>query len=235
MVTTDLNALLGVAIKTARSVLGISQEELAERAGLHRTYVSDVERGARNPSIASIAKLAQALKLSVAALFDRAGNGQASTDVVEILLVEDNPHDVALTTRAFAKAGITNRLHVVVDGVEALDFLFATGSYSHRWEDRHPKVILLDLGLPKINGLEVLRRIKIDQRTRQIPIVVLTASSCDHDMEKCRRLGAETYIVKPLDFQSLSGVTARLNLAWVLVKPSGAISAQPPEGILHRR
>jgi transcriptional regulator with XRE-family HTH domain len=90
MVAADLKALLGVAIKTERSVLGISQEKLAERAGLHRTYVSDVERGARNPSIASIEKLAQALKLSVSALFERASNGRGSRDVVEILQVEDD-------------------------------------------------------------------------------------------------------------------------------------------------
>ena len=235
MVTTELKALLGVAIKTERSVLGISQEELAARAGLHRTYVSDVERGARNPSIASIAKLAQALKLSVSALFDRAGNGHGSTDVVEILLVEDNPQDVELTTRAFEKAGITNQLHVVDDGVEALDFLFATGSYAHRWEDRHPKVILLDLDLPRLDGLEVLRRIKTDQRTRQIPVVVLTGSNRNRDIDECKRLGAETYIVKPVDFQNLSEVTTRLNFAWVLVKPNGALSAQPNESILDRR
>ena len=160
MVTTELKALLGVAIKTERSVLGISQEELAERAGLHRTYVSDVERGARNPSIASVEKLARALQISVSRLFEQATDADRAKQLVEILLVEDDPHDVDLTTRAFEKAGITNPLHVVCDGVEALDFLFATGSYAHRWEDRHPKVILLDLNLPKINGLEVLRRIK---------------------------------------------------------------------------
>jgi CheY-like chemotaxis protein len=235
MATADLKTLLGTAIKTERSQLGISQEELANRAGLHRTYVSDVERGVRNPSIASIEKLAEALKLSVSALFERAINGRGSRDVVEILLVEDDPQDVKLTMRAFEKAQITNPLHVVRDGVEALDFLFATGSHAHRSEDGHPKVILLDLNLPKINGLEVLRRIKADQRTRHIPVIVLTVSNRDRDINECRRLGAETYIVKPVDFQNFSEVTPRLSLAWVLVKPNGTRSAQPTKGIFNRR
>lgn len=217
MVTTDLKAFLGVTIKTERSVLGISQEELAARAGLHRTYVSDVERGARNPSIASVEKLAEALQLSVAALFERAGNSRGSRDAVEILLVEDDPQDVALTTRAFQRARISNPLHVVGDGDEALDFLFATGSYAHRL-DRQPKVILLDLNLPKTNSLEVLRRIKADQRTQNIPVVVLTVSDRDRNIPECRRLGAETYIVKPVDFQNFSEVTSNLSLAWTLVK-----------------
>jgi two-component system, response regulator len=220
MATIDLKALLGMAIKTERCVLGFSQEELAERASLHRTYVSDVERGARNPSIASIEKLAQALKLSVSALFQRAGNGARSSEFVEILLVEDNPQDVELTTRAFKKARITNPLHVVRDGVEALDFLFGTGAYQHRAFAALPQIILLDLNLPKKSGLEVLRRIKADKLTRDIDVIVLTVSTRDRDMAECRRLGVETYIVKPVGFQKFSEVTSNLNLAWTLVKPA---------------
>jgi CheY-like chemotaxis protein/DNA-binding Xre family transcriptional regulator len=220
MVATHLKALLGAAIKTERSTLGISQEELAERAGLHRTYVSDLERGARNPSVESVEKLAKALDLSVSTLFERASNDGGARDVVEILLVEDDPQDVKLTMRAFEKAHIANPVHVVSDGVEALDFLFATGSYAHRWEDRHPKVILLDLNLPKISGLEVLRRIKADQRTRHIPVIILTISNRDRDINESRRLGAEAYIVKPVEFQNLSKITPRLSLAWMLVKPN---------------
>jgi len=222
MATIDLKALLGMAIKTERCVLGFSQEELAERAGLHRTYVSDVERGARNPSIASIEKLAQALKLSVAALFQRAGNGGRLSEFVEILLVEDNPQDVELTTRAFAKARITNPLHVVGDGVEALDFLFGTGAYQHRAYTALPQIILLDLNLPKKSGLEVLRQIKGDKLTRDIDVIVLTVSTRDRDMAECRRLGVETYIIKPVGFQKFSEVTSNLNLGWTLVKPARA-------------
>jgi CheY-like chemotaxis protein len=231
MVIADLKALLGVAIKTERSVLGISQEELAERAGLHRTYVSDVERGARNPSIASIEKLARALELSVSALFDRASNAHGSRDLMEILLVEDNPRDVQLTIRAFEKARMANPLHVVSDGAAALDFLFATGPYTSRSKVSQPQVILLDLNLPKKSGLDVLREIKGDKRTKHIPVIILTVSNRDRDINECRRLGAETYIVKPLDFWSFSKVTARLSLAWVLVKPNGKRSTQPAGGV----
>ncbi len=219
MIAADLKTLLGATIKTERSGLGFSQEELAERAGLHRTYVSDVERGVRNPSIESIEKLAQALRVSVSALFRKVSIGHGSRDVVDILLVEDDPHDVELTTRAFQKARITNPVYVVRDGIEALDFLFATGSYAHRWEDRQPKIILLDLNLPRLNGFEVLRRIKADQRTRKIPVIILTVSNRDRDIAECRRLGARTYIIKPVGFQNFSEVTSSLSLAWTLVKP----------------
>ena len=235
MIASDLQALLGATIKTERSALGISQEELAERAGLHRTYVSDVERGARNPSIASIEKLARALKVSLSALFGRAINGRGARDVVEILLVEDDPHDVKLTMRAFEKAQITNPVHVARDGAEALDFLFATGPFAHRGEDRQPKVILLDLNLPKITGVEVLRRIKADTRTRSIPVIILTASDRDRDIKECRRLGADSYIVKPVRFQNFCEVTPRLSLAWVLIKANGTRSAQPTKGASNRR
>ena len=221
MAVLDIKALLGIAIKTERRGLGISQEDLAERAGLHRTYISDVERGVRNPSIGSVEKLARALQIPVSKLFEQARGANEAKQLVEILLVEDNPRDVKLTLRAFAKAQITNPLHVVSDGAEALDFLFATGSYAHRWEDCQPKVILLDLNLPKISGLEVLRRIKADQRTQHIPVVILTISNRDRDINESRRLGAEAYIVKPVEFQNFSKITPRLSLAWMLVKPNG--------------
>src|SRR6266436_1790851 len=110
MATIDLKTLLGKAIKTQRASLGISQEELAYRAGLHRTYISDLERGARNPSLESVQKLAQALDLSVPALFEKATNGR--NQLVEILIVEDNPRDAELTMRAFEKARLTNPTHV---------------------------------------------------------------------------------------------------------------------------
>ena len=234
MIISDLKALLGIAIKTERCALGISQEKLAERAGLHRTYVSDVERGARNPSIGSVEKLARALQISVSKLFGQAAGADGTKQLVEILLVEDNPRDVKLTQRAFQKAQITNPLRVVGDGAAALDFLFATGSYAYRGNDEHPRVILLDLNLPGISGLEVLRRIKGDPRTQDIPVIILTVSNRDRDIDECRRLGAETYIVKPLGFQKFSEVTPRLRLAWVLVKPNGTLSAQPRESIFDQ-
>jgi two-component system response regulator len=235
MIEADLKVHLGIAIRTERSKLGISQEELAARAGLHRTYVSHIERGIRNLSIGSIEKLAQALKVSVPALFGQASNGRKSTESVEILLVEDNSRDVELTTRAFKKARLTNPIHVAQDGVEALEFLFATGRYAGRKEIPLPEVILLDLNLPGKSGIEVLRQVKADQRTRHIAVVVLTVSNRNRDINECRRLGAETYIVKPVDFQNFSEVTTRLSLSWVLIKPNGAFSAQPRGGILNQR
>jgi CheY-like chemotaxis protein len=215
----DPKTLLGAAIKAERCALGISQEGLAYRAGLHRTYISDVERGARNPSIANIEKLANALQVSVSTLFEQAGNGSQAKQLVEILLVEDNPRDVQLTLRGFAKAKITNPVHVVRDGVEALDFIFATGPYTHRRNAHAPQIILLDLNLPKKSGIEVLEQIKANETTRNIPVIVLTTSNRSRDIAECRRRGAVACIVKPVGFQSFSEVTPRLSLAWALVKP----------------
>jgi len=215
MATIDFKTLLGMAIKTQRASLGISQEELAHRAGLHRTYVSDLERGARNPSIESIEKLAGALQVSVSNLFEGVGNGSSSRQMEEILLVQDNPRDVDLTIRAFKKANITNPLNVARDGEEALDLVFAD---ANRGNLRRTLLILLDLNLPKISGLEFLRRIKAAEQTQDIPVIILTLSIRDRDVAECRKLGVENYIVKPVDFQNFSEVTARSGLAWTLGK-----------------
>ena len=215
MATIDLKTLLGMAIKTQRASLGISQEELAHRAGLHRTYVSDLERGARNPSIESIEKLAGALQVSVSKLFESFGNGSGSQQMVEILLVQDNPRDVDLTIRAFKKANITNPLNVARDGEGALDSVFAN---ANRGNLRRTLLILLDLNLPKISGLEFLRRIKAAEQTQDIPVIILTLSTRDRDIAECRKLGVENYIVKPVDFQNFSEVTVRFGLGWTLGK-----------------
>ena len=219
MTIGDLKRLFGTAIRSKRSELGISQEELADRAGLHRTYVSDVERGARNLSLESIEKLASALELSISGLFERARDGGTNSQTVEVLLVEDEPLDVELTLRAFQKARFTNPLHVVHDGAEALEFVFGTGAYAHRRDLPLPGVILLDLNLPKINGLELLRQLKADKRTEKIPVIVLTVSQQDRDIAECRRLGVEQYLVKPVDFRNFSEVTPHLLFEWALVKP----------------
>jgi CheY-like chemotaxis protein len=218
---TDLKLRFGTSIKLWRGRLGISQEELAGRAGLHRTYVSDIERGARNVSLESVEKLARALKVSAATLFTASETGTAD-ELVDILLVEDSPDDVQLTTHALQQAKITNRVHVVRDGAEALNFLFCSGPYARRRPDHRPQVVLLDLELPKVGGLEVLRRMKADPRTRMIPVVVLTGSLQDRDMLVSKQLGADAYIVKPVDFRNLSEVTPQLSLHWALLKPAGA-------------
>jgi CheY-like chemotaxis protein len=217
MTDGDLKVLFGTTIKSKRSELGMSQEELADRAGLHRTYVSDVERGMRNVSLISIEKLAHALGLSVWRLFEKAANGSA-VDQLEILLVEDEPNDIELTQRAFKRARIANPVHIVNDGLAALDFLFARGAYADRQDKALPGVILLDLKLPKLDGLEVLRRIRQDDRTKNIPVVVLTASKFESDHSEARRLGINSYIVKPVDFRNFSEVTPQLQFDWKLVR-----------------
>lgn len=218
MKNTDFKSSLGDAVKQARSELRITQEELADRSGLHRTYISDVERGRRNISLENIEKLAAALEISMSKLFARAGKGASPNPFVEILMIEDSPTDAELAVRSFRKAKITNVLHIARDGAEALEFLFATGAYEGRKNQPLPGVILLDLNLPKVDGLEVLRRIKADRRMHQIPVIVLTASKDDRDIAECRTLGAESYIVKPLDFQNFSKVTPHLELEWTLVR-----------------
>jgi CheY-like chemotaxis protein len=219
MTLGNLKRFFGSAVKRKRAELHISQEELADRAGLHRTYISDVERGARNVSLESIEKLAAALELPVSGLFARAGQWALPESPVEILLVEDTPEDVELTLRAFRKARFMNLVHVVTDGEEALAFLFAKGVYAHRRDARLPGLVLLDLDLPKVGGLEILRLMKENWRTRNIPVIVLTASRHYLDAVECQRLGVETYITKPVDFRNLSEATPQLRLEWSLVKP----------------
>jgi two-component system, response regulator len=220
----------GTSVKSWRSHRRISQEELADRAGLHRTYISDVERGVRNVSLESIEKLARALEVPVATLVSSVSHSSTGTvtgdritadEMVDILLVEDNPDDQELALRALKRLNITNRIHVVHDGAEALDFLHATGRYVQRQDRNRPQLILLDLYLPKVSGLEVLQRVKTDPRTQSIPVVVLTGSDYDRDVARSRELGSEAYIVKPVDVLNLTGVTTRLRLHWALLKPTG--------------
>lgn len=226
MEKTEVKKHFGAAVRLRRDHLGISQEELAGRAGLHRTYISDVERGARNVSLESIHRLATALEVPLWFLFsrmeetsERASVPPLSPDeLVDILIVEDCTEDAELTIKALKDVGITNRIYVVRDGAAALEFLFCRGEYAHRKRTDRPQIILLDMGLPKVDGIEVLRQVKMDPRTRTIPVVVLTVSSRDRDVAASQRLGAEAYIVKPVDFQNLSGVTPQLSLRWALLK-----------------
>ncbi len=142
--------------------------------------------------------------------------------IVDILLVEDNPDDVELTLHALRRHNLANHLEIVRDGAEALDFLFCTGDYSHRRIDDRPRVVLLDLKLPKIDGLEVLRRLKADSRTRMIPVVVLTSSHEERDIVESYQLGVNSYIVKPVDFSQFTETVRQLGLYWLLIN-------QPPD------
>ena len=136
---------------------------------------------------------------------------------VEILLVEDNPTDAELCLRALKKSNCANKLEWVKDGAEALDFIFARGNYSHRSVPNGPKVILLDLRLPKVDGMEVLRQIKADERTRTIPVVVLTSSKEDVDIAESYKLGVNSYISKPVEFDEFARTVSNLGLYWLLV------------------
>ena len=133
---------------------------------------------------------------------------------VEILLVEDNPNDVELTLRALQKQNLSSKVFVVKDGAEALDFMFASGPYAHRKVDKRPRVVLLDLKLPKVDGLEVLRRIKTDSRTSHIPVVMLTSSQEERDVVDSYNLGVNSYIVKPVDFSNFVHAVSELGIYW---------------------
>jgi two-component system response regulator len=133
---------------------------------------------------------------------------------IEILLVEDNPNDVELTLRALRKQNITDRVFVVKDGAEALDFLFGTGAYASRRIESRPRVILLDLKLPKVDGIEVLRRVKADARTKHIPVVMLTSSQEERDVVESYGIGVNSYIVKPVDFNQFVHAVSEVGLYW---------------------
>jgi two-component system, response regulator len=137
-----------------------------------------------------------------------------------ILLVEDNPDDEALTLRAFKKCNIANEVVIARDGQEALDYLFGTGQFAGRLASDLPAVVLLDLKLPKIDGLEVLRRLRADERTRLAPVVILTSSREERDVISGYRLGANSYIRKPVDFEQFTDSVKQLGLYWLLLNES---------------
>ncbi len=136
---------------------------------------------------------------------------------VQILLVEDNPNDVELTLRALKKHNLANKVHVARDGVQALDYIFARGDHAGENVADIPKVILLDLKLPKVDGLEVLRKVKSDELTKMIPVVVLTSSREEKDMIESYKLGVNSYIVKPVDFDKFLRSVEDLGLYWLLL------------------
>lgn len=139
------------------------------------------------------------------------------TTEIEILLVEDNASDAEMTIRALKKNNLTNKLLHVKDGAEALDFIFAKGKYSHRNVENVPRMIILDLKMPKVNGIEVLQHIRSDSRTKKIPVVVLTSSKEDPDIKQCYDLGVNSYVVKPVEFESFVKAVADLGLYWMIL------------------
>ena len=141
---------------------------------------------------------------------------------VDLLLVEDNPNDAELAIRHLKKNNMANNLFHVKDGEEALEFIFSTGRYENQKElIQHPKIVLLDIQMPKVNGFEVLQKMKGDPRTQSIPVVILTSSKEDPDIQKCYELGANSYIVKPVNFERFAEAIINLGYYWLLLN-------QPP-------
>jgi two-component system, response regulator len=222
----DVKREFGIIVKDRRTRLGLSQEALAERADLHRTYVTDIERGTRNLTLANISKLAGAFGLSISQMFPAGATfpGEptqtaAQNDLVDILMVEDSLRDIELTLGAFKQARMTNRVHVVCDGEEALDFLLCRGQHRRRLMENPLGAVLLDLDLPKVHGIEVLRRIKAEARLSHIKVIVLSMSRRDAGVVEAMNLGAVGCIVKPVDFQNFSQMTSKLDFTWTLLKP----------------
>lgn len=143
-------------------------------------------------------------------------------NALEILLVEDNPNDLELTLHALSKHNVANKIHVVRDGEEALDFLFCRGAYKDRRFDNPPKMVLLDLKLPKVDGLEILRAVKSDPRTKAVPVVVMTSSKEQRDLVESYQLGVNSYIQKPINFAEFQEVIRQLGYYWL------AINQPPP-------
>lgn len=232
-----LRQIVGGAIRDIRVETKITQEELANRSGLHRTYITDVERGNRNISIESLEKIAAALHTPLSILFERCEVKRAqplqllhssrqrlepAPHPIEILMVEDDPNFVELSLHAFSMVNIRNAIHVARDGAEALDCLFATGAFEHRKSMPPPSLILLDLKLPKIDGLEVLSKIRSHEVTRHIPVVIMTSSQSDEDFVKSRELGVQQYLTKPISFSEFSRIAASFGLQWLLLEKKRA-------------
>jgi len=225
---SSITARFGASVRNLRFRLGLSQEELAERADLHRTYVAGIEGGARNITLKSIDKLARALEVSTATLLshgeESAGRPEIPAptllvrELLDVLLVEDNPDDVELALRALKQARFANHVEVIRDGAEALDYVFGQSAHTNQPPAGHPLLMLLDLDLPKVRGEEVLRRMKADTRTQTIPVIVLTVSRKERDIAECRRLGADAYLAKPVDVHRLIEVTPDLSLSWALCR-----------------
>jgi transcriptional regulator with XRE-family HTH domain len=181
----DLRTRLGAVVRACRHRLGVTQEELAWRAGIHRTYLADIERGKRNVTLRTAANLSRTLQITIGQLFAHAAepsataprfdSGLVPNEVRDILLVEHHSRAAAETARAFGRARLANPIKIVRDGESGLNFLFGTGRYARRKQVR-PQLILLVLDLPRMSGSEFLRRVAADERTRDILVLILTVS-----------------------------------------------------------
>lgn len=232
MIPKTFQARFGAVVRSQRLSAGLSQEELAHRSGLHRTYVTDVERGARNPSLNSIKKLSDALGMPLGGLFglveeaDRrehqvsASSHQESSsqhEPAEILVAAENSSDADTVIRVLGENNIASHIHAVRDGAEAMDYIFCTGAYKKRDFLKTPDLILLHLRLSKVDAFTILAKIRDNPLTRPIPVVALGAQS-DQDLARAQQHGVTEFIVAPFDFPKLAHASAQLGLQWMLVK-----------------
>jgi CheY-like chemotaxis protein len=189
-----------------------------------------VERGARNVSLSTIDKLAQALQVSTATLLGQA-TADPSTHPVQVLLVEANQGEAASVVGVLRKAGVVSGVHVVRDGAEALEYLFGTGRYSERSAERGPVLVLLDLALHKMSGIEVIRRIKGHARTRDTHVIVLASAQLEGSVAEASRLGAAGHLAKPFAFKNFSDLIPKLQMGWALVQsPATTLPPGPAAG-----
>lgn len=220
----DLQVRLGAAIKAQRRRLGVTQEELAWRANLHRTYLADIERGSRNVTLRSVANLAEALEMPIERLFDDlSGAAKSRPDRVlgEVLLVEADNENVERTLRSFKKSNLSNPVKAVNSGREALDYLLCRGRYAGR-HPVAPQLVLLDLNLPDMRGRDVLKQLRSNRKTTHIPVIALAASPHDQGIAECARFGVEDHLIKPVEFEGFSRLAPKIDLHWALVKATGA-------------
>ncbi len=229
-----LQRKLGEAVRRCRAELKISQEELAWRSGLHRTYIADVERGSRNISLRNISNLASALEVSICGLLSDVGKpggpGRGlAAEPVEILLIEDSRADAAAAARELKKARLSNPVRVLA-GPDSADDIISGREGRRRGLRKGPELILLAVNAPRTAGRGVLRKLKADPRTRDIPVVVLTGPGAAGEAAECLRLGAEGSIAKPFNIEAFWRVTTRIKFAWALLGPEPKSGAKPRRG-----
>ena len=218
-----VQARLGGAVRAHRQRLGITQEELAWRADMHRTYIADIERGVRNITLRSIINLAAALQVSVSVLLAEPGEQVPAAEVGarEILVVEPDAAEAEVLVRTLTEANVKNPITVVRDGPEAFEHLAGRDAAKGRAPAPGPQLILLEANLPKGSGLDVLRRLKSEDATKDIPVAILSAQRDDRLAQECARLGAEQLLVKPVAFEKLAQIIPKLRLHWALVGRTG--------------
>lgn len=217
MPSSHLRQSFGQAIRNQRIEQAISQEELAERAGLHRTYVSDVERGVRNLSLGSIERLAQALNVTVAFLFSQVPT-EAGATPIDLMVVDSDRRGLESTLQMLRDSRIANTVHTAEDGTAALDLLFSPTNFIRT----RIGLILLSVQLAKIDGPEVARRIKADQRTQGIPVVFLANANSIPEPAECRRVGAAFALARPITANDLLRTTSQFGIECVL-RGSGVV------------